>query len=433
MKKVLILLSLAIFAVSCTEKPALPGTDGDPADAFDVMPPAPAEGLSHLSLSLVQQRYVQAGNNLSFKLLKQLARETATTYVCSPLSLQLALAMLANGAEGETQAEILAALGYSENQLDILNEYARILSGRLPALDLDVTLRSADALLVTDQYPLKAGFANNLRDYYYAPAAAVPFSNGKYVMGLVNDWASRSTEGLINPMLDDVDPNTVALLLNALYFKGKWQDDAGTPMFDPNATAKGVFHRSASTQTTVSYMSGSRMFRYADRGTYEILAIPYASGKFYMYILLPKEIDGLYAMLDTVIDTPWEEVLPAPVNGPARINLLLPKFDVSGDFNLNIAVGGLGIRRIFDENQAQFGPMFDVSGHGFYVSRVLQKARMSVAEWGTEAAAVTSVEVTEKGGMSPEKTIKADHPFVFVIAGKNDSVPILFGGVYTGV
>ena len=432
MKKVLILLSLAIFAVSCTEKPALPGTDGDPADAFDVMPPAPSEGLSHLSLSLVQQRYVQAGNNLSFKLLKQLARETATTYVCSPLSLQLALAMLANGTAGETQAEILAALGYGEEGVGALNQYAKILIDQLPALDLDVTIRPADALLVTDKYPLKAAFGNALRDFFYAPAASMSFTDGNAVMNLVNDWASRSTEGLINPMLDEVDPNTVALLLNALYFKAKWQEIGGTPMFDPQATAAGPFYRAGGTEVTVSYMTTMQSFHYADMGKYEIVSVPYASGKFYMHILLPKD-NNLYPMLDDLVSASWGELSTGLAQESKRVRLYLPKFDISGDFNLNIALGGLGIRRIFDESQARFDPMFDVERHGFYVSRVLQKARLSMAEWGSEAAAVTAVEVTEKSLPEPDVIVKADHPFLFVIAGTGVDAPILFGGVYTGV
>lgn len=432
MKKVLILLSLAIFAVSCTEKTDIPGTNTDPADAFDVTPPAPTEGLARLSLSVVQQRYVQAGNNLSFKLLKQLARETATTYVCSPLSLQFALAMLANGTAGETQAEILAALGYGEDGLTSLNQYAKILIDQLPALDLDVTIRPADALLVTDQYPLKAAFGNTLRDFYYAPATSLSFSDGNAVMDLVNDWASRSTEGLINPMLDQVDPNTVALLLNALYFKAKWQEIGGAAMFDPDATASGPFYRAGGNETTVSYMTTTQSFHYADMGKYEIVSIPYASGKFYMHILLPKD-NNLYPMLDDLVASSWGELSTGLAQESKRVKLYLPKFDITGDFNLNIALGGLGIHRIFDETKAQFDPMFDVQRHGFYVSRVLQKARLSMAEWGTEAAAVTAVEVTEKSMPDPDVTIKADHPFLFLIAGTGVDAPILFGGVYTGV
>ena len=77
--------------------------------------------------------------------------------------------------------------------------------------------------------------------------------------------------------------------------------------------------------------------------------------------------------------------------------------------------------------------MFEVDRSGFYVSRVLQKAKISLAEWGTEAASVTAVEVTEKSAPQPDVRFEADHPFVYVIAGSDADTPILFGGVFAGV
>lgn len=432
MKSTLLLLPLTFFVFACAEKPATVEPLIEPEDAFAVTAPTPQEAIVDLRLDEAQEGYVHAGQAMSFRLLKQLARETATSYVCSPLSLQVAMAMLANGAEGETQAEILTALGYGGEGVEGLNQFVRSLILQLPALDLDVTLRLADALLVTTRYPLRNTFRTVIRDSYFAPAATVPFQDSRYVMDLVNDWADLNTDGLIKPMLEEIDPNTVALLLNALYFKAPWQEVDGAVIFDPAATSVDVFHRSASTETKVSYMTTMKRFRYADRGSYEVLSIPYSNGKFCLYVLLPKEIGDLYPMLDELIATPWEEVLPR-ADAFKRVDLRLPKFDIAGDFDLNIALGSLGVQRIFDDSQAQFGPMFEVDRTGFYVSRVLQKARISLAEWGTEAAAVTAVEVTEKSSPQPDVTFRADHPFVYVIAGSDADTPILFGGVFAGV
>ena len=179
-------------------------------------------------------------------------------------------------------------------------------------------------------------------------------------------------------------------------------------------------------------MTTMKRFRYADKGSYEVLSLPYSNGKFCLYVLLPKRFQDFYPMLDELIATPWEEVIPR-ADAFKRVALRLPKFDTASDFNLNIALGSLGVRRIFDDNLAQFGPMFEVDRSGFYVSRVLQKAKISLAEWGTEAAAVTSVEVTEKSAPQPDVRFNADHPFVYVIAGSDADTPILFGGVFAGV
>ena len=432
MKSRLLILPLVFLAVACAEKPATDGLITEPNDDFAITAPMPTAAVAHLRLDEAQAGYVRAGHEKSFRLLKQLARETATSYVCSPLSLQVAMAMLANGAEGETRAEILSALGYGQDDVEGLNRFVRSLILQLPALDLDVTLRLADALLVTDRYRIRNEFKAAIRDSYFAPATVVPFSDARYVMDRVNDWAERNTDGLIKPMLEEIDPNTVAILLNALYFKAQWQAVDGTPLFDPGATSVDVFHRSAGTETKVSYMHTSQRLRYADKGSYKVLALPYSNGQFCLYVLLPNDFRDFYPMLDELIDTPWEEVVPG-ADAVKRVNLSLPKFDSAGDFNLNLALGSLGVRRIFDESQAQFGPMFETDRAGFYVSRVLQKAKISLAEWGTEAAAVTSVEVTEKGAPEPDLTFNADHPFVYVIAGSDADTPILFGGVFAGV
>jgi serpin B len=384
-----------------------------------------------LTLDDSQKGYVQEGNKLAFKFLRQLVTEDEQSFVCSPLSLQLALAMTANGAEGETLREMLDVLGYGREGMAALNAYARILIEQLPALDLDVKLKLADAILTTDRYTLKADFRETLRTYYYAPAASMPFSNPAEVLAQVNEWARRNTEGLIDPMLKEMSPNAVAYLMNALYFKAKWQGGEYNPMFSSDFTYDDTFYRADGSRTTVPFMPTSRMLPYADMGGYEIVALPYASGKFFFYILLPKKADGLDALVQTLAGASWNSLI-AGLRKDAEVRLRMPKFDVSGDFALNKTLQALGMRRAFDEVQAEFGNLFDGVTPGFYISRVLQKAKMTVAEWGTEAAAVTVVEMAEKSAL-PGKSIQfvADHPFVFVL-GEQDSGTILFVGVYTG-
>ena len=251
MKSRLLILPLVFLAVACAEKPATDGLITEPNDDFAITAPMPTAAVAHLRLDEAQAGYVRAGHEKSFRLLKQLARETATSYVCSPLSLQVAMAMLANGAEGETRAEILSALGYGQDDIEGLNRFVRSLILQLPALDLDVTLRLADALLVTDRYRIRNEFKAAIRDSYFAPATVVPFSDARYVMDRVNDWAERNTDGLIKPMLEEIDPNTVALLLNALYFKAPWVNG-----FGKYGTAPDLFHSPDGDQT-VDFMHRS--------------------------------------------------------------------------------------------------------------------------------------------------------------------------------
>ena len=426
-KKILLLASLLVCVASCHKQQVVVDLD----EAFAIEQPAPATAVTRLSLDERQKSYVREGNKLSFKFLHQLSAEEKGSFVCSPLSLQLALAMTANGAEGETLQEMLDVLGYGQEGMAALNAYARILIEQLPALDLDVTVKLADAILTTDRYTLKNDFRETLRTYYYAPAASMSFDNPAEVLAQVNEWARRNTEGLIDPMLREMSPNAVAYLMNALYFKAKWQGSEYNPMFNSDITTEDTFYRADGSKTRVPFMYTRRYFPYADKGDYEIVALPYASGRYYFYILLPKKADGLDMLVASLSGTSWNDLI-ASLRNDSEVRLQMPKFEVSGDFELSKVLKALGMRRAFDEVGAQFDGMFDGVTPGFYISRVLQKAKMIVAEWGTEAAAVTVVEMAEKSSM-PGAMIHfvADHPFVFVL-GEQESGTILFEGVYTG-
>ena len=419
-------LALALLAAAC-EKPDEIVLD----EAFSIEQPAPKTALTRVALNETQKGYVREGNKLAFKFLQQLSKENQGSFVCSPLSLQLALSMTANGAEGETLQEMLDVLGYGREGTAALNEYARVLIEQLPAVDLDVTLKMADAILATDKYPLNAGFRETLRTYYYAPAASMSFDDPQKVLEQVNEWARRNTEGLIYPMLKEINPNAAAFLMNALYFKARWQGGDLYPLFSENATYDDAFYCVGGTTRKVSYMNAYRNLPYSETKDYQIVAIPYASGKYFMYVLLPKDKDGLDALVTSLATSSWSERISG-LKKDAEVRLRLPKFEVSGDFELSDVLKGFGMVRAFDDRNAEFDGMFDGPTPGFYISRVLQKAKITVAEWGTEAAAVTVVEMTEKSSM-PSEVIRfeADHPFVFVI-GEQESGAILFEGVYTG-
>ena len=427
MKRILYFICLAAGLAACTEKQPAVVLE----DAFTIEQPTPTKAVTRLALDETQQGYVREGNKLSFKYLNQLAKENGGSFVCSPLSLQLALAMTANGAGGETLQEMLDVLGYGREGMDALNAYSRILIEQLPALDLDVTVKLANAILTTDKYSLNETFRETLKDWYYAPAASMSFINPEEVLAQVNEWARRNTEGLIDPMLKDMSPNAVAYLMNALYFKARWQGGETNPMFNSDFTRDGDFYKADGSTAKIPFMTTSRYFPYVDKGDYEVVALPYASGKYFFYILLPKKTDGMAPLLEKLATTSWNDLISS-LQSEVEVSLRMPKFDVSGDFELTSVLQALGMRQAFDEVDAQFDRMFDGVTPGFYITRVLQKAKMTVAEWGTEAAAVTVVEVGEKASM-PGKMVyfTADHPFVFVL-GEQESGTILFEGVYTG-
>ena len=425
MKKYIIFIALGLMACS--------KSDGI-KDPITISSPTPTEQITKVSLSESQKGYVKAGNAMALRFLKQIY--DGKNLVCSPLSLQYALAMTANGASGETLQEITDFLGYGAEGIDALNAYSKILLEQLPAVDLSVTLKVTDALLVNNKFPLLPSFSKTVEDYYYAPAENMDFSDPEKVAARINDWASRNTNGFIDKILEsgDISPSAAAFLMNALYFKAKWAGSEYEPMFTEEGTSDDSFTLSDGTVKTVKMMRNELYYPVAEMNGFKVLALPYANEKFHMYILLPDENDlpGLLTKLQTVS---WEDI-QQNLKQDAEVHVKLPKFDIENKFDLTDALQDLGVRRAFEQGSAQFDRMFAPQDgeYWFRIGKVIQKSKISVAEWGTEAAAVTAVQMYAEGMpiVNPRKVyFYADHPFVFAI-GESSSGTILFEGVFAG-
>lgn len=414
-----------IAIVSCSEI--------DPVkvkNPITISSPSPTEQITKVALNDMQSGYVEAGNSMSFRFLKEMFNDE--NLVCSPLSLQYAIAMAANGASGETLQEIIDFLGYGQEGIDALNEYSRILLEQLPAVDLDVTLKVTDALLVNDEFPLLPSFKKTVEENYYAAVENMDFSDPQQVAARINEWAARNTNGFIDKVLEPsaISADAVAFIMNALYFKAKWAGNEYSPMFLEEGTKPEDFTLNDGKTIKADMMRNTRYHEYAEMDGYRVLVLPYAHGKFNMYILLPDEndIDGLIGKLQT---TAWSDIL-ANLKQDAEVHVRLPKFNIENKYNLNEALNVLGVRKAFDPASAEFDRMFEPKdGYYYWISKVIQKSRISVSEWGTEAGSVTIVEMDGAADAGPgqkEVHFYADHPFVFII-GEETSGTILFEGV----
>ena len=392
--------------------------------------PSPTEQITKVSLTDTQAGYVEAGNSMSFRFLKELYDEE--NLVCSPLSLQYALAMTANGASGETLQEIIDFLGYGEEGIEALNEYSKILLEQLPAVDLNVDLKVTDALLVNDMFPLLPSFKKTVETNYYAAVDNMDFSDPKQIAARINDWAKTNTNGFIDKLIDpsEISPEAVAFIMNALYFKAKWAGNKYSPMFREEGTRSEDFHLKNGKTVKAKMMRNTRYHEYAEMDGYKVLVLPYANGKFNMYVLLPDEND-IEGMIEKLQTTSWREIR-ANLKQDAEVHVKLPKFNIENKHNLNDALNALGVKKAFQPSVAEFDMMFQQkSGYYYWISKVIQKSRIAVSEWGTEAGSVTVVEMDAATDAGPDQKyvyFYADHPFVFVI-GEKTSGTILFEGV----
>ncbi len=391
MKKTIICIAIGLLAlVSCQKQVKV-------TDPITIQSPTPTEQITKVSLTETEKGYMKAGNAMAFRFLDKMYE--GTNLIVSPLSLQYALAMTANGASGETLQEIVDFLGYGEDGIEALNAYCKKLIEELPAVDLNVSLKLTDAILANDQFPLLPAFKQTVESNYYAAVESMPFTNPDYTAARINEWASRSTNGFIDKVLEpsELSPDAVAYIMNALYFKAKWAGSDYNPMFSD-------------------------------------VAIPYANYKYFMYILLPDGND-VKPLLEKLRATPWGEITGGLLND-AEVHLRFPKFSIENKLYLKEALEAMGVQKAFGRG-AGFDRMFEPKpGWYYWIEKVIQKARIDVTEWGTEAAAVTVVEMdgaTEAGpGQEPKRiNFFADHPFVYVI-GEATSGAILFEGVYSG-
>ena len=432
MKKITFVFAVLALALACERVPV--GDPGDvtfpvPDDPIEITSPSPSTVLTKVDLNATQQGYVKSGNALAFRLLQGIYAADKSNMVCSPLSLQYALAMTANGAAGETLDEIVATLGYGSEGIDALNAYCNLLMNQLPAVDPDVALKVVNAMLVKDEYPVRDAFREILASSYYAPVEYMSFADPMAVLSRINDWASRNTNGLINPILKEISPDAVGFIMNALYFKAKWANET---LFKPDLTQPRDFTRKDGNKVKVNMMAACDYLPYGKFDGFQALGIPYANGKYSMYILLPDAGTDFEKWVAGLDKKDFSAILDG-MKKNLNVELRLPKFDVSGDFLLNDILNALGVRKAFTF-EADFSPMFQNTEDSFRISRVIQKAKLSLAEWGTEAAAVTVVEIEKATAVGPgAETVKfyADRPFVFVLA-ENTSRAILFEGVYQG-
>ena len=432
MKKIVLAAAAAVLVWSCDNTLV---KDPVVTDPIDVTFPTPTEQITKVELSETEKGYVEAGNGMAFRFLKQMY--SGENVILSPLSLQFALAMAANGAEGETLQEIIDFLGYGADGIEALNAYSKKLLEQLPAVDLDVTLKLTDALLVNKDFPLLPEFRQTVQQNYYAAVDNMDFSDPAAVAARINEWAARNTEGFIDKVLEpeDISEEVVAAIMNALYFKAKWAGSEYDPMFWEEATMAEAFTLADGSQKQVPFMHNMKYHRYAQMDGYTVLALPYAGSKYYMFFLLPDD-NNLDALVQKLPDISWKTILGS-FKRDAEVYVKLPKFDIENKFNLNKALKALGMQKSFVPGVAEFNSMFEPKpGYYYWIDSVIQKARISVAEWGTEAAAVTVVLMAGENAAGPGEEPKrvyfyADHPFLFVI-GEATSGTILFEGAYTG-
>lgn len=334
----------------------------------------------------------------------------------SPLSLHIALGMLVNGAEGETKAQIMKALkSESLSQAALNTAYATLLK-ELPKADPLVKMALANAIFYRNTFPVEAPFLNTMKNTFSAQITALPFVQAD--LATINKWASDNTNGKIPKVLDEISPDLVMLLMNALYFKGDWR-----AKFDKKNTRDQAFNLQGGGQKTVKMMNQTDTFQFASNNNFSALQMPYGNGQFRATLILPNDGKTISSVFNDWGETTWQQLQTSLVI--QKVDVGLPKFKLEQEFILNDVLKNMGMPKSFNAS-AQLDGISKVKP--LYVGFVKQNTFAAVDEEGTEAAAVTIIGV-ETTSMPNRPQFICNRPFGIIISEKTSNTILFMGRI----
>lgn len=367
---------------------------------------------------------VSGTNAFGIRLLHQVRElEGEQNWFLSPTSASLALSMAASGAKGETQAEILKAIGLQGQEMGAVNTANRDLQSILTNPDPKVELQVANSLWVKEGWKLAPAFTEAAKANYQAEVKAVPFGKEPKASGAINDWVKKETRGKIPSVLERTTEDDRLYLINALYFKGAWQKP-----FEKSATREEPFRRLNGSQVQVQMMHQSSRYRYLRGDGFQAAALPFGEGRLSLYLFRPDDGVDLPSFMARLTPEVWEGWMAQFSSTPGEI--ALPRFELSSGADLKTPLQRLGMVLPFTE-RADLSGLFEGPSERLAISTVFQKTFLAIKEEGAEAAAVTVVGVTTTSAPAPQERfeLRLDRPFFLAIRDEQTGALLFLGTI----
>ncbi len=322
----------------------------------------------------------------------------------SPASLYLALGMLQNGARGETESQIAKALQAGGLSTAEQNAGLAGLTAELTAAAAKdgITLDSANSLWQQRGFQVRAQFLAALAAYYRTGVWQVDYQHDMAgALQALNDWTTQQTHGKITKLFDSLDPTTVLVLANAIYFHAAW----ATP-FDKGATEPGTFTTGDGTPVQAKFMTGGDGLQAAATNDYQAVQLPYTGGRFAALAVMPTS----GSLSDFVRALTPDKISTIATSLQSGLTVSLPRFTTTSTIELNPVLQSLGMTAAFT-GSADFSGLSPTRTE---VSQAIQRVYLGVGENGTTAAAVTGIAIMPTSvGVGPQ--VQLDHPFVFLV------------------
>ena len=361
-----------------------------------------------------------AYNQTALQLYKELRTESGNL-VLSPYSIGTSMAMARTGARGDTETEMATVLNnpFGRERIDDAN------AGLTDRLDKrrrrrGSTLCAANAVCLTDETAVAKGYRDLLQQKY----AAEVFSGSS--VRPINSWVADRTRGKIKGIIGDVPPASALVLLNAIYFEGKWASK-----FDPEYTQPAEFHTTADTSISVPMMMQTTKYRIHEEEDFQAISLPYRDTSLAMVVILPRERMGLASMEEELtIDSLQLTFTRLQSAHAGKVHLELPRFAFSYEADLIPPLQALGMTLPFSPSEANFEGITGVAGDSgrIWLGEIRHKAMLEVDEEGTRAAAATSSMFLKKAE-EQSRMFEVDHPFLFLIVEIKTNAILFLGRV----
>lgn len=375
--------------------------------------PEPANPRGEITLSATESALVAKQNEFAFDLYnKELAHsQGGSNVIVSPLSVAYCLGMIAQGAENSTLAQITHALGAtSATEISTLHDK---LTNQLSTLDRNTPVMPANSLWIDTRFGVKEQYRSDF-DHFYGKNIFSLNLHEDAAVERINKWCADNTRNMITEIINEA-PDAGMLLVNTLYFKGKW-----AAKFNKEATRPHTFNNIDNSKSTVQMMQDQRMVEYGEYDGTKAVRLPYGNGAYSIVFILPPEDapNGTRLTADAYSALTAHETMTTE-----RVLVEIPRFDVTAQSTLNMSLAEIGMPDLL-------GPSSDLSGitdESATIDAIFHKCRIITDEDGTQAAAATITDVDT--ALLPDYEITFDRPFTFIIEEQSTRLILFIGRI----
>jgi serpin B len=364
----------------------------------------------------MDEKFNQAILNFTWNMFKESSSNEGNLMI-SPISAYFALAMAANGADGDTKTEMMKALSAENVPLDDLNKGLNYWMNTITK-DRIAKFSITNSIWYREGFKANKDFLQTNADYYSAYIRSLDFMQ-KSAPDTINGWVKEATNDKIDKIVGEINDDLVMYIINAIYFNGDWKYE-----FSANKTRKESFN-APSGKVETDFMSRRGKMDYLEFNGVTGVILPYLDGQFAFVGLLPEEGETPKDIINnlTVLD-----LINLMKNKEEKnIELSIPKFEVSYEDSLINELSNMGMKLPFEPYSADFSKMNESGEKDLFIGEIKHKTYIRVDEKGTEAAAVTSigVEATSMPVEFPRLTF--DRPFVYGIVDVTTGIPLFIG------